>query len=62
MLLQSGGDGEDENGNAFRSYIGTASVAEEETTADPVGTDGGARFSAGLIAAMSVVIAFIMDN
>ena len=57
MLLQS--DGHDE-GNAFRSYIGTASVQEAETTdTAPPETDGAAAFSVGFVPAMFAVTTWI---
>jgi len=56
MLLEVEGD----QGNAFRSFVGTASVQEGETTADPVGRDGAAKVSAGFIAAMVAVTAFVL--
>merc|ERR1719461_1802733 len=40
MLLQSEGEG-----NAFRSYMGTASVQDADTTNAPQETDGAAAFS-----------------
>jgi hypothetical protein len=43
MLLQSFSDGDD--GNAFKSYIGTAAVQEAETTIAPLETDGVAAIS-----------------
>jgi len=49
-----------EEGNAFQSFIGTASVQEGETTAEPVGTDGAAKLSGGFIAAMLAFTAYIL--
>ncbi len=57
MLLE-GGDGAE--GNAFRSYIGTASVQQADTTNDPHETDGAAAFSVGSIPAMFAVICWLM--
>jgi len=54
MLLQSDGDDE---GNAFRSYIGTASVQEAETT--DTADDGAAAFSVGFVPAMFAFTAWI---
>ena len=42
MLLQSTAGDE---GNAFRSFIGSATVQEAATTADPVETDGASLVS-----------------
>merc|ERR1711892_1462558 len=44
MLLQSGDGAES---NAFKSYIGTASVQDADTTTAPLETDGAAAFYAG---------------
>merc|ERR1712083_1037480 len=47
MLLQSftDGDSDSDGENAFKSYIGTASVQEAETTIAPLETDGAAAIS-----------------
>merc|ERR1712087_744552 len=51
MLLQSEGEG-----NALKSYMGTASVQDADTTNGPQETDGAAAFSAGFIPAIFGVI------
>ena len=58
MLLQSGSDGAE--GNQFKSYIGTATVQEGETTNVPLEMDGAAVFSVGFVPAMIVAIAWMM--
>merc|ERR1719356_1945967 len=56
VLLQSGGEG-----NAFKSYIGTAAVEDADTTDDaPQETDGAATFSGGSIPAMFAAIGWLM--
>ena len=57
MLLETSNEG-----NAFQSYIGTASVQQQESdsTMDAVGTDGTAPFAVGLMPAMLVLVACIM--
>ena len=56
VLLQGGGEG-----NAFKSYIGTAAVEDADTTDDaPQETDGAATFSVGFIPAMFAVIGWLM--
>jgi len=57
MLLQSDGA----EANQFRSFVGTASVVEAEETDDVGPTDGGDRCSAGLVVAMLVFAAAMMD-
>ena len=52
MLLQSTGDVNE--GNAFRSFIGSATIQEAPTTADPVETDGGSMVS--VVGAVAVMI------
>jgi len=56
MMLQTSTEGQ---GNAFQSYVGTATVLEAETTAVPVGTDGAAALSVGFVPALFVFIAGI---
>jgi hypothetical protein len=62
MLLQSFTDGDSDSdgddGNAFKSYIGTASVQEAETTIAPLETDGVAVISV-FLPALFVFIAGI---
>jgi hypothetical protein len=62
MLLQSFTDGDSDSdgddGNAFKSYIGTASVQEAETTIAPLETDGVAAISV-FLPALFVFIAGI---
>ena len=60
MLLQSEAEGEAE-GNAFKSYIGTASVQDADTTNAPLETDGAAAFSVGFMPAMFAVIGWLME-
>jgi len=55
MLLQS-----DAEGNAFRSYIGTAAVRDGPTTDDPEGMVDAAPCSGGFVAAMCGVIVYAM--
>merc|ERR1711994_238003 len=57
MLLQSDGAGE---GNAFKSYMGSASVQEGDTAEAPQETDGAASFSVGFMPAMFAVIGWLM--
>ena len=52
MLLQSTSDVNE--GNAFRSFIGSATIQEAPTTADPVETDGGSMVS--VVGAVAVMI------
>jgi hypothetical protein len=61
MLLQSftDGDSDSDGENAFKSYIGTASVQEAETTIAPMETDGAAAISVGFLPALFVFIAGI---
>merc|ERR1711892_1406986 len=59
MLLQSGDGAE---ANAFKSYIGTASVQEADTTEAPLETDGAAAFSVGFMPAMFAMIGWMMMN
>jgi hypothetical protein len=60
MLLQSftDGDSDSDGENAFKSYIGTASVQEAETTIAPLETDGAAAISV-FLSALFVFIAGI---
>ncbi len=61
MLLQSEAEGEGEGeGKAFKSYIGTASVQDADTTNAPLETDGAAAFSVGFMPAMIAVIGWMM--
>ena len=47
-------------GNAFRSFIGSATIQEAATTADPVETDGSSMVSVvGTVAAMIVLMGWI---
>jgi len=57
MLLQANSEG-----NAFKSYIGTASVQKQDPDASvaSVETDGVDRFSVGLVAAVFGFVACIM--
>merc|ERR1719356_2446315 len=55
MLLQSEGEG-----NAFKSYVGTASVQEADTTNAPQETDGAAAFSGGFMPAMFAVAGWML--
>ena len=57
MLLQSDGGSE---GNAFKSYIESASVQAADTTDAPLETDGSAAFSVGFMPAMFAVIGWLM--
>jgi len=57
MLLQSDGGSE---GNAFKSYIESASVQAADTTNAPLETDGAAAFSVGFMPAMFAVIGWLM--
>jgi len=63
MLLQSFTDGDSDSdgddGNAFKSYIGTASVQEAENTIAPLETDGAAAISVGFLPTLFVFIAGI---
>jgi len=56
VMLQTPTEGQ---GNAFQSYVGTATVLEAESTAVPVGTDGAAALSVGFVPALFVFIAGI---
>ena len=60
MLLQSftDGDSDSDGENAFKSYIGTASVQKAETTIAPLETDGAAAISV-FLSALFVFIAGI---
>ena len=62
MLLQS--DSANNDGNAFRSFVGRAAVQEAEVTNsnsdDPAGSNGGVSVNAGLISVMFGFIAWIM--
>jgi len=58
MLLQTASDGAE--GNQFKSYMGTATVQEGETTIVPLETDGAAGFSVGFVPAMIVAVAWMM--
>jgi len=55
MLLQS-----ESEGNAFKSYMGSASVQDAATTNAPQETDGAAAFSVGFMPAMFAVIGWVM--
>ena len=57
MLLQSDGA----EANQFRSFVGTASVVEAEETEDVGPSDGGDRCSVGLVVAMTLFGAAMMD-
>jgi len=58
MLLQSDGGSE---GNAFKSFIESASVVEDDTTNAPLlETDGAAAFSVGFMPAMFALIGWLM--
>ena len=59
MLLQTSAEGQGNEGNAFQSYVETASVQEAETTTGPVGTDGAAALCVGFVPALFVFIAGI---
>merc|ERR1740123_659970 len=61
MLLQSFSDSDSDSagGNAFQSYIASASVQEEETTIAPLETDGAKAISVGFVPALFVFIAGI---
>ncbi len=55
MLLQSSSQG-----NALQSFVGTATVLEAETTADPeLMTDGAAALSAAFVPTLFVLMAGI---
>ncbi len=55
MLLQSDGEG-----NAFKSYIGTALVQDADTTNAPQETDGAATFSGAFMPAVVAVTGWMM--
>merc|ERR1711902_67817 len=59
LLLTMQSDGGSE-GNAFKSYIESASVQAADTTNAPLETDGAAAFSVGFMPAMFAVIAWLM--
>ena len=53
------GGGDSAGGNAFQSYIASASVQEEETTIAPLETDGAKAISVAFVPALFVFIAGI---
>ncbi len=55
VLLQTEGEG-----NAFKSYMGSTSVQEPDTTNAPQETDGAAAFSVGFMPALFAVIGWLM--
>merc|ERR1711892_170331 len=61
VMLQASGDSDSAEGNAFQSYIGTATVlgVEAETMAAVLETDGVSSLSVGFVPALFVFIAGI---